>query len=63
MREGYGENLGVDGTTPLHGYYYRLLTSQGKDAPGGAYDYLVKGRLIGGFAVVATGRPPTATPA
>ena len=30
-----------------------LLSSQGPGAPGGAYDYLVKGRLFGGFAVVA----------
>jgi hypothetical protein len=35
------------------GYYYRILTSQGKDAPGGAYDYLAHRRLIGGFALVA----------
>ena len=53
VREGYGKNLGVNKPAPFHGYYYRLLTSQGKDAPGGAYDYLVKGRLMGGFAVVA----------
>jgi len=38
---------------PYHGYYYKFLTSQGADAPGGAYDYLVKGRMIGGFAVLA----------
>ena len=38
---------------PYHGYYYRILTAQGKDARGGAYSYLVKGKLIGGFAVVA----------
>jgi hypothetical protein len=38
---------------PYHGYYYRILTAQGKDAPGGAYSYLVNGRMIGGFAVVA----------
>jgi Protein of unknown function (DUF2950) len=38
---------------PYHGYYYKLLTSQGADAPGGAYDYVVKGRMIGGFAVIA----------
>jgi Protein of unknown function (DUF2950) len=38
---------------PYHGYYYRILTAQGKDAPGGAYSYLVKGKMIGGFAVVA----------
>jgi len=35
------------------GYYYRILTGQGKNAPGGAYDYLVKGNMIGGFALVA----------
>ena len=39
--------------SPYHGYYYRILTAQGKDAPGGAYSYLVKGKMIGGFAVVA----------
>ena len=38
---------------PFHGYYYRILTGQGKNAPGGAYDYLVKGNMIGGFALVA----------
>jgi len=35
------------------GYYYRILTAQGKDAPGGAYAYLAHGHLIGGFAMVA----------
>jgi DUF2950 family protein len=35
------------------GYYYRILTAQGKDAPGGAYDYLAHGHMIGGFALVA----------
>ena len=38
---------------PFHGYYYRILTRQGADAPGGAYDYLVKGKLKGGFALIA----------
>jgi hypothetical protein len=38
---------------PYWGYYYRILTAQGKDAPGGAYDYLAHGRMIGGFALVA----------
>jgi hypothetical protein len=38
---------------PFHGYYYRILTGQGKNAPGGAYDYMVKGNMIGGFALVA----------
>jgi hypothetical protein len=35
------------------GYRYRLLTGQGSHAPGGAYDYVVGGRMVGGFAVVA----------
>ena len=38
---------------PYHGYFFRLLTQQGKDAPGGAYSYLVKDSLVGGFALVA----------
>jgi len=38
---------------PYHGYYFRILTAQGKDAPGGAYSYMVNGKMIGGFAVVA----------
>ncbi len=38
---------------PYHGYYYKILTGQGKDAPGGAYDYVVDGKMIGGFALVA----------
>lgn len=36
-----------------HGYHYRILTSQGKNAPGGAYDYRIKGRMNAGFALVA----------
>jgi len=36
-----------------YGYYYRILTRQGADASGGAYDYVVKDRMIGGFALVA----------
>lgn len=38
---------------PYHGYYFRILTKQGKNAEGGAFDYFEKGRMIGGFAVVA----------
>jgi hypothetical protein len=39
--------------TPYHGYFFKVLKAQGKNAPGGAYDYLVKGRMIGGFGMVA----------
>ncbi len=38
---------------PYHGYFYKILTRQGKDAPGGAYNYIVDGKMIGGFALVA----------
>jgi Protein of unknown function (DUF2950) len=36
-----------------HGYHYKLLTSQGPHAPGGAYGYVARGKLFGGFAVIA----------
>ena len=36
-----------------YGYHYKLLRAQGPHAPGGAYDYMVNGRLFGGFAVIA----------
>jgi hypothetical protein len=36
-----------------YGYRFRLLNAQGGNAPGGAYDYTVRGRKIGGFAAVA----------
>lgn len=38
---------------PYRGYYFRILTRQGKHAPGGAYDYLINGRMIAGYAMVA----------
>ena len=41
------------GPAPYHGYFYRILFAQGPDAPGGAYDFIVKGHMIGGFALVA----------
>ena len=50
--QGYGAKITTAPGT-YHGYNYRILTAQGKDATGGAYSYLVKGKMIGGFAVVA----------
>ena len=38
---------------PYHGYYFRILKAQGPDAEGGAIDYVVKGKMIGGFALIA----------
>ena len=39
--------------TPYRGYLFRILTGQGSSAPGGAFDYVAKGVMIGGFAIVA----------
>lgn len=38
---------------PYRGYYFRILTQQGQYAPGGAYSYVINGRMIAGFAMVA----------
>jgi len=38
---------------PYHGYFFHILKSQGPDAQGGAMDYVVKGEMIGGFALIA----------
>jgi hypothetical protein len=47
-KEGYSKE-----NTALHGYYFRVLKGQGKDAEGGAFDYLVNGKMILGYAMVA----------
>lgn len=58
--EGYGKPNGATtqpadggGSAPYHGYRYRLLTRQGAAAKGGEADYLIDGKLIGGFALLA----------
>jgi hypothetical protein len=38
---------------PYHGYYFKILTRQGPHAPGGKYNYIINGRMIAGFALVA----------
>jgi hypothetical protein len=40
------------GPRPFHGYYFRILTRQGRHAPGGAKNYMVDGKMTGGFAFV-----------
>lgn len=50
-KEGYKKKS--EGPTPYHGYYYKILTGQGNAAPRGAYDYIINGRMVGGFAMVA----------
>lgn len=52
--EGYGHASGAASTPqPFHGYLFRILEGQGPAAPGGAFDYVVDGRMIGGFGVIA----------
>jgi DUF2950 family protein len=50
--EGYVSNKGT-GPHPFHGYYFRILTCQGRAAPGGKINYISHGNLTGGFALVA----------
>jgi hypothetical protein len=52
VAEGYagGQN---GGATPYRGYYFHILTHQGKNGPGGAKNYVVNGKMTEGFAFVA----------
>jgi hypothetical protein len=52
-REGYTKSAKSGEKSPLHGYYFKILKAQGKHAPGGAYEYVVKGNMILGFGLVA----------
>jgi Protein of unknown function (DUF2950) len=49
---GQGYSVG-GGRIPYHGYYYKILTKQGAAAPDGELDYVVRDKMIGGFALVA----------
>ena len=49
--EGY--SVKPDAHTPFHGYYFHMLTGQGSQAPGGAKDYVVDGKMVKGYAFVA----------
>lgn len=53
--EGYSrKGLAPDaGPQPFHGYLFKILRRQGNHAPGGKYDYVINGNMIGGFALVA----------
>jgi hypothetical protein len=53
--EGYKPGTGADAgePQPFHGYFFKILTRQGKFAPGGKYNYIINGNMIGGFALVA----------
>jgi hypothetical protein len=49
--EGY--TVKADSHAAFHGYHFRILKKQGSHAPGGAKDYVVGGKMVGGFAFVA----------
>lgn len=49
--EGYGQSAGIP--SPYHGYLYKIIKAQGADAAGGAVEYVVNGKMIGGFAFLA----------
>lgn len=52
--EGYAKAKGEDAAPePFHGYFFKILTAQGKSAAGGKYSYIINGNMIGGFALVA----------
>lgn len=51
--EGYRRQSADAPRVPFHGYYFKILTRQGRHAPGGAHDYLINGNMIAGFALVA----------
>jgi hypothetical protein len=50
---GYRRSANTEEPSPYHGYFFKVLTGQGSNAPGGAIDYIVNGRMIGGFGLVA----------
>ena len=53
--EGYRQKTKIftDEQSPYHGYYFKILTRQGKHAAGGKYNYIINGHMIAGFALVA----------
>jgi hypothetical protein len=55
QEQGYGRKPREQDAEPMpfHGYFFKILTREGKSAPGGKYDYVINGNMIGGFALVA----------
>jgi hypothetical protein len=51
--EGYGGKTAEGKPQPFHGYHFKILTAQGPSAPGGAFDYVINGNMVAGFALVA----------
>jgi len=53
QEQGYRRSAAPHGRLPYHGYFFKVLTGQGNNAPGGAADYIVRGKMIGGYGLVA----------
>ncbi|HUI66898.1 MAG TPA: DUF2950 domain-containing protein [Nitrospirota bacterium] len=53
--EGYKKEKSVfkEKPVPFHGYYFKILTKQGEHAPGGKYNYIINGNMVGGFGLAA----------
>jgi hypothetical protein len=53
--EGYSHKSKImgDAQNPYHGYFFKVLTRQGSQAPGGKYNYIINGHMVAGFALVA----------
>ncbi|MGD0651769.1 MAG: DUF2950 domain-containing protein [Verrucomicrobiia bacterium] len=53
--EGYRRQTKImtEAQSPYRGYYFKILTRQGRHAPGGKYNYIINGHMIAGFAIVA----------
>jgi hypothetical protein len=49
--EGYAKKN--DKPIPYYGYYFKILKAQGPNAPGGAYNYVINGHMVAGYALVA----------
>jgi len=53
VEEGYEGAMDMDPPEPFHGYFFKILKKQGEHADGGAYDYVVNGKMLLGFGLVA----------
>ena len=53
VEEGYEGTMDMEPPEPFHGYFFKILKKQGEHASGGAYDYVVNGKMILGFGLVA----------
>ncbi len=54
-KEGYRKERAAfrEESAPFHGYFFRILKRQGREAPGGKYNYVINGHMVAGFAMVA----------